>query len=192
MLLWHQAAPKHHHPYQKVKIYEEWLKLIKVWRCFTDLPANRQGSTLVLSLEDEALDSVLEIDDVDIAKENGVDGITESLNRLLKKDSTITKYQTFEAFETFKRSATMSIQAFLNNLKRLYKTKSYGTVQSENILAYRFLKSANSSNNHKELIKATIPELKYDLMKYQLNKTFNDASRHIPTKNEEVIKAEDF
>ena len=43
----------------KCKTYEDWLKLIKVWRCFTDLPANRQGSALVLSLEDEALDAAL-------------------------------------------------------------------------------------------------------------------------------------
>ena len=28
-------------------------------------------------------------------------------------------------------------------------------------------------------------------MKEQLKKTFSDASRHIPTKNEKVIKAED-
>ena len=38
--------------------------------------------------------------------------------------------------------------------------KSYGTVQSDDILAYCLLKSANLSNNHEELIKATIPELK--------------------------------
>ena len=146
----------------------------------------------MLSLEDEALDAVLEIDDEDITKENGVDAIIERLNKLFKKDSTITKYQALETFETFRRPASMSIQAFLNEFdKRLYKTKSYGTVPPCDILAYRLLKSANLSNNHEELIKATIPELKYDLMKDQLKKTFSDASRHIPTKNEEVIKAED-
>ena len=47
----------------KCNTYEDWLKLIKVCRCFTDIPANRQGSAQVLSLEDEALDAVLEIDD---------------------------------------------------------------------------------------------------------------------------------
>ena len=41
----------------------------------------------MLSLEDEALDDVQEIDDEDIAKENGVDAIIERLNRLFKKDS---------------------------------------------------------------------------------------------------------
>ena len=68
MLLWHQAAPKHRGPCQNIK-HEDWLKLIKVSRRFTNLPANRQGSALMLSLEDEALDAVLEIDNEDIAKE---------------------------------------------------------------------------------------------------------------------------
>ena len=46
----------------------------------------------------------------------------------------------------------MSIQGFLNEFdKRLYKTKSYGTVQLGDILTYRLLKSANLSNNHEEL-----------------------------------------
>ena len=68
MLLWHQAAPKRHGPCQNIK-HEDWLKLIKAWRRFTNLPANRQGSALTLSLENEALDAVLEIDNEDIAKE---------------------------------------------------------------------------------------------------------------------------
>ena len=62
--------------------YEEWLKLIKVWRRFNDLPAKRQGSALVLSLEDKALDAIPEIDDEDIAKENGLNAIIECLKRL--------------------------------------------------------------------------------------------------------------
>ena len=99
MLLWHQT-------------YEHWLKLIKAWRSFIDLPADRQGSALVLSLEDEALDAVLEIDDEDITKENGVDVITERLNRLFKKDSIATKYKALEAFETFRRPASMQFKHF--------------------------------------------------------------------------------
>ena len=51
----------------------------------------------------------------------------------------------------------MSIQAFLNECdKWLCKMKSYGTVQSDDILAYCLLKSVNLSNNYEELIKATI------------------------------------
>ena len=96
----------------------------------------------MLSLEDEALDTVLEIDNEDFGKENGEAAIIEHSTRLLKKDSAITKHQALEAFETFKRPESMLIQAFLNGFdKQLYKMKSNGTVQSEDLLAYHFLKS---------------------------------------------------
>ena len=94
--------------------HEDWVKLIRVWRRFLDLPTNRQGSALELSLEDEAQDSVLEINDENITKEKGVDAIIECLTRLFRKDSTITKYQDLEAFEKFRRPTSRSIQRFLN------------------------------------------------------------------------------
>ena len=62
-------------PLSKCKTYEDWLKFIIVWRRFTDLPPEQQGSALVLSLDDEALDAVLEIDNRDIADKNGVDAV---------------------------------------------------------------------------------------------------------------------
>ena len=46
--------------------------------------------------------------------------------------------------------------------KRLYKMKLYGTVQSGDILSYCL---SYLCNNHKKLIKATIPELKSDPLK---------------------------
>ena len=50
--------------------------------------------------------------------ENGVNALIDCLNRLFKKDSTITNYQASEAFETFRRPASMSIQAFLNEFDK--------------------------------------------------------------------------
>ena len=118
-----------------LKDYEDWLKLIKISWKFSDLPANWQWPALVLSLEDEALDALLEINESDISKENGVDFIIEHLNRLLKKNSTVTRYQALEAFMTFKRPLNMPIQAYLNEFdERLFKKKSYGTMMSDDIL----------------------------------------------------------
>ena len=78
----------------------------------------------MLSFEHETLDAVVEIDESDISKENGVDFIIEHLNRMFKKDSTVSKYQALEAFMTFKRPSNMLTQAYLNEFdKRLFKTK---------------------------------------------------------------------
>ena len=89
-------------------------------RPFTNLPASTQRSALALSLEDEALDAVLEIDNEDIAKENGVDAITERLNRLFKKDSTITKYQALEPFEAFRRPASIKLNHMVQFSQMIY------------------------------------------------------------------------
>ena len=89
-------------------------------RPFTNLPASTQRSALVLSLEDEALDAVLEIDNEDIAKENGVDAITERLNRLFKKDPTITKYQALEPFEAFRRPASIKLNHMVQFSQMIY------------------------------------------------------------------------
>ena len=109
---------------------------------------------------DEALDGIFEIDEGKIAGETGVETIIIRLNCLFKKGSIITKYQAFNSFMTFKRWTTMSIQAFLNEFdKRLFKTKTYGTIISDNILGYQLLKLANLLTHHEALIEATIPDL---------------------------------
>ena len=100
-----------------------------------------------------------------------MDTIITRPNHLIKKYSTITKYQAFNLFLTFKRPSTMSIQVFLNEFnKHLFKTKTYGTTMLDYILAYQLLKSANLSTHHEELIKATIPDLQYNIKKVQLKK----------------------
>ena len=85
---------------------------------YTELPKIRQGPALVLSLEREAHDAALELPENVIAQENGVDAILRRLDGLFKKDSTITNYQAWEAFETFKGPSDMSIQSFLNEFEK--------------------------------------------------------------------------
>ena len=178
----------------KCKIFKDWLKFIKVWRCFIDLLADPQGSTLVLSVEDEALDSILEIVGAEIAKENVVDTITiivwtdysKKIPLLLNTEL----YNNFRHLEDHQK-CSINVPALLNLLdKRLHKTNSNGAVQSDHMLANRLSKSANFSNHHEELIKVTVPEVRYDIMKRPIEENFQ-WSRHVRTKSEEVVKRED-
>ena len=173
----------------KAKNYQDWLKLIKIWRKFTDLSKERQGPAIVLSLENEALDAVLEIEEEQISSENGVDVIINRLDRTYKNDETSENYRALEAFETFKRPNTMKICEYLNQFEKLYnKTKSYGTQMSDNLLAYRLLESANLPELHEQMVKGTITDLKYDLMKEQLKKMFGES---LPNIEKCTIKTED-
>ena len=57
---------------------------------YTELPKKRQDLASVLSLEGQTQETVLAIPENDIAIENGVDAVINRLNRLYKKDSTVT------------------------------------------------------------------------------------------------------
>ena len=87
----------------KAKTYQDWLKLIKIWRNISDLPKAKQGPVIVLSLKNEALDAVLELSEEMISGENEVDAVVDRLDRIYKKDETLEIYIALESFETFKR-----------------------------------------------------------------------------------------
>lgn len=61
---------------------------------------------------------------------------------------------------------------------------------SEDVLAYKLLKSANFLNQQKQLSKTMLPEQQYDLMKDQLNNTLSDSNRYVPIKGDDYIETE--
>ena len=125
----------------KTKSYDDWLKLVEVWKQFTTLEPEKQGPAVVLTLEGEVEDAVLELDTSEITRTDGIDKI---ITKIYKKDELTQKYNALEAFETYKRKSTTSIRDFLTEFeKRFHKTKSCRTNISDDLLAYRLLKPAN-------------------------------------------------
>ena len=61
----------------------------------------------------------------------------------------------------------------------------------DGVLAYKFLNNANISEHHKQLVWATLSELKHNTMKEQLKKVFSDPSNFTGSiKEEQNIKVE--
>ena len=132
---------------------------------------------MFLSLESRAREAVLELDDSKISGEDGVKNIIAKLDTLYLKDKTQSAYEAYDSFEQFKKPSDMSVSEYINEFERLKsRTESYGTSLSSNVLAYRLLKSANLSEQHEQLARATISDLTYEQMKLQLKKIFGDSS----------------
>ena len=154
--------------------YESWLKELEIWQLFTNEPALKQGPALFLTLEGKAKEAALELS-IDELKTDGVQNIIKKLDSLYKKDSVLIAYEAYDKFEKLQRPDDMSITDFIIEFERLLsKVKSNGTSMSEDILAYRLLKSANVSQHHEELARATVIKLEYGEMKTQLKKIFGD------------------
>ena len=94
----------------EAKNYESYLKLLNVWRIATDLPKEKQGAALLLSLDNEAQQAALRVDQTTLASANGVDKVIEELNKVYAKDKTLLKYKALEDLENYKHPANTNIK----------------------------------------------------------------------------------
>ena len=176
------------------KSYTDWKKLINIWKSLTSLDTPKQGPALVLSLEGEAQEAALEIPSADLTAEEGIETILNRLDTLYAKYQLSEKYNALEAFETYRRPNNLPIRNFLIEFEKRYsKVKSVATTMSDDLLAFRLLKSANLNTSHEQLVKATVSELNFDQVKTKLTKIFTDESE-IPSADfkELNIKQETF
>ena len=105
--------------------YVTWLKELEIWQAFTDVPLEKQGPAIFLTLEDKAREAVLELPVADIKGSDGVKNITTKLDTLYKKDEAQLGYEAYDNFEKFQRSPSMSMKDFIIEFERLlWKTKS--------------------------------------------------------------------
>ena len=120
-----------------------------------------------------AEEAVLELDEEQINHDDGMKNVLEKLDKLYLKDSTMEKFQALEAFDTCARKPNTSIQEHIHKFDKLYqKLQSQGTTISEDLLAFKLLKSCKLSNQDKKLAKVTVTEPKLKNMKEQLKKIF--------------------
>ena len=100
--------------------------MVRVWTKFTDLSPEKQGAVIFLSLNWEVFDAALELEEEVISGKDGVKSIMARLDKIYKKDDTLSKFHALEYFETYKRPSTLSIPEYINECeKRLHKVKNY-------------------------------------------------------------------
>ena len=168
------------------KSYLDWKKLINIWAKVTSLDATKQASAIVLSLEGEAQEAALEIEDTKLSSATGLKEITERLDKIYLKDALAEKYNALENFESYRRPSSTSIREFLVEFdKRYFKVKSHQIIIPEDLLGYRLLKASNLDSHNEQLVKATLSELKFDEVKSKLIKIFSDDST-IPSTSQEI------
>ena len=92
----------------------------------TTLEKKKQGSALVLTLEEKAQEAALELPQAQITCDNGVKQILTRLDKIYEKDKLTEKFNAIEKFEGYKRVKETTIREFLVDFdKRLHKIKNY-------------------------------------------------------------------
>ena len=116
---------------------------------------------------------------------NGVKFIIEELDKLYQKDESSLVY---EAYEKLERPHAMSKSGYVIKFEHQI-AKSHKMEVLDGLLAYMLLNKAYLPEEKKQLVRATVKEMKYEIMKEQLKKVFNSLSSEKRCR-EEVAKLE--
>ena len=156
--------------------YDEWAREIEIWQMVTDVPVEKQGALIYLSLEGQARECCKSVETAKLKGENGVAELLTKLKELFAKDSEQAAFQAYEQFETFMRPEGMGMVDFINEWERRYaKIKEKQMELPDGVLAYRLLKSANISEIKQTMVRTSIGKLGVDDVKKQL-KAVNDTT----------------
>ena len=127
--------------------FAKWSRKFRLWMIITEVDLRKRGALLLLHLDDDTQDRISDlVSEEDIAKDTAVDVILEHLKRFFGKDESVTTFELYEQFESFKRPEEMTIGEYCDEFdRRLKKLQATGTQLPEPILVFKLLKSANLS-----------------------------------------------
>ena len=147
--------------------YSKWKKKLTLWQTITDVDQKKQGGLITLKLDDETQELVLEsISATDISSDEGAQKVIDYLDGLYQKDKSTTEFEIYEEFEIYRRPNNLKMKDFITEFEKRWKrTSSQGTALSDNVLAYRLLKSANLNPRKEELLRATVTSMSYKAVK---------------------------
>ena len=106
--------------------------------------------------------------------ENGLTQIISLLDKIYQEDSAQLSYRVYSKFEKYSRPESTSLQSYLSEFKKLISDlKKQKITLPEEVLAYRFLNSANLPAEKTDLALATVKSLTYKEMCVTVEKIFS-------------------
>ena len=145
--------------------YELWRKDIEVWKKLTETPKVKMGPALQYACRNnERLhEAVLNIPEVEVDGENGIDNVLKVLDKLHHKESKDDNFEYYNDFVSFKREENKSVASFILEFEAKYRiVKSKGNLISDECLAYKLLRSANISMLEERIVKASTSKFTFD------------------------------
>ena len=181
----------------KGKVYEVYRNQVLLWKECTDVPPEKQGIFIYLSLPDDDESRIKEkvLDELTpdhLKAKDGLDRLLAYLDKHLKKDDLADEWAKFNEFDDFKRGENMKIDEYVLNFDSLYNklVKCKMTIPPQ-ILAFRLLKCATISKEECLLVMSGLDYTKkeelYTQAKASLKKFKGDNTIGIAKESESDI-----
>ena len=161
--------------------YEDWKIDVNIWSDITDLPKEKQGGMVYLSLVGKAQATVRgNVSQAEMRTADGLELILKSLDALYLEDAARSAFTAYEHFTEFRRSPDMSIDNFLVEFNIRYsKVKSLKMVLPDEVIPYYLLKCANLTKEQSNICKATCDTLNFEQMRKKIERVTSDSKKTV-------------
>ena len=158
--------------------YAQWKKAITFWKHATEVPDEKRGFKVALSLSGRAKEIAFKVPEAELAKETGLATLIAALDKVFLGSKVESVFVAVENLEEFKRDKDMSISTYIMEFIRLKDIVFSETEEREatqdSILAFRLLKQANLTQTEQQLVRATITALTFENMVETLKKIYGE------------------
>ena len=154
--------------------YNQWKNKVVMWRELTLLDKKKQAFSIIFALSGKAEQIALEMDHNQLKQDDGVDKLTEELDKFFAKNETDLSYAAYKDFDQFVRTSEMKMSEYVSSFEQKYnKAKKHKLEMSDSVLAFKLLDNAFLDNTKKQMVLTACPAIKFDDMKSALNRIFN-------------------
>ena len=157
--------------------YCRWKKAVAVWKLGTAAKKEQQAARLIGYMQGRAYEAALQIKPEVLGAADGVDKLTEELDKLFLKDATHNLFVAIEEFEHYQRPEGVAMDVYVRDFEQKRKKIDQlrgKEVYEDGVLAYKLLNQANLNPDQRRLVKATLTKLEYKEMVKSLKQTFGD------------------
>jgi hypothetical protein len=135
------------------------------------------GASGDASLQGQARANALEVNVVDLNKDDGLDTLLEQLDTLFLRDKVDLSYAAYSDFEGYRSDPGTNMADFVVEFERRYNVcKKYEMTLPDAVLSFKLLYSANLTTKDRQLALTAAPDLKYETMKSALKRIFGSTS----------------
>ena len=176
--------------------YDQWKKDVELWTVITDLPPVKYAIAIHLTLSGRARQASNELSVLELKSSDGYKLLMEKLDRVFLQDINWKCFNSYLAFENYRRGPETPIDEYLSEFDRRYhKLKECDVTLPDAIIACRLLKSCSLSDVHFQLALSTTKNMTFDDMRSTLKKLFtNIGARAISNSGEcssvAIVKSE--
>ena len=171
--------------------FHSWKHEVGVWALLTDLPKEKRGLAVALSLTERRREVAMELTPEVLGSETGLTQLLPKLEAIFAKHSIDIVFESYHQFERIQRTDCQSVENYIQAFERCYaKIPQCKMTLPDDELACKLLCGANLEAKERQMVLATTPDLKFSTMRSSLKRIFTTSTAQSTTESIGDVKAE--